>query len=80
MQASGQDGYTTSTGVPPSTGGDLPHTGADLGPIAGLGAGLLFLGVALWAGLGHVRRTATPTPVQAPDYLRNKAPGGTHVD
>lgn len=70
MAASGQDGYTTTAGVPPS--GDLPHTGADIGLEVGAAAGLLFLGAALWASVSNVRRTARPTPAAAPAYLRDK--------
>jgi hypothetical protein len=71
LQASGQDGYTTTTGVPPQSGGDLPHTGADLGPIAGLGALLLFGGAMIWAAVTNARRSQ-PAPAVAPAYLRDK--------
>jgi hypothetical protein len=68
MQSSSVEGYSTSTVPPPAQGGGLPDTGADIGPIMGLGAALLFVGAAVLAAVNGWR-TAHARPAEAPAYL-----------
>ncbi len=69
MQSSGIEGYSTAVGPPTSTQGDLPNTGADVGPMLVVGAFMVAVGIVITSALNGIRQ-ARPTPDSAPAYLR----------